>query len=61
MEDLNTKESKVSSIDVHVTTVGGDACYAVYVSINGENYEYVVNGLTGEILSVEEVDHGHSH
>ena len=61
LEDLGVKESKVSSIDVHITTVDGVACYLVYVSYNGENFEYVVNGLTGEILSVEESDHGHSH
>ena len=61
LEDLGVKESKVSSIDVHITTVDGAACYLVYVSYNGENFEYVVNGLTGEILSAEESDHGHSH
>ena len=33
----------------------------LYVTYNGENFEYVVSGLTGEILSVEETDHGHSH
>ena len=61
LEDLGVKESKVSSIDVHITTVDGAACYLVYVSYNGENFEYMVNGLTGEILSAEESDHGHSH
>ena len=61
LEDLGVKESKVSSIDVHITTVDGAACYLVYVTYNDENFEYVVNGLTGEILSAEESDHGHSH
>ena len=61
LKDLGVKESKVSSIDVHLGNVDGVACYLVYVSYNGENFEYVVNGITGEILSVEETDHGHSH
>lgn len=61
LEDLGVKESKVSSIDVHLTNSNGVACYLVYVSYNGENFEYLVNGITGEILSVEETDHGHSH
>ena len=61
LKDLGVKESKVSSIDVHLGNVDGVACYLVYVSYNGENFEYVVNGITGEILSVEETDHSHSH
>ena len=61
LEDLGVKESKVTSMDVHLGNVDGVACYLVYVSYNGENFEYVVNGITGEILSVEETDSGHSH
>lgn len=61
LSDLGVKESQVDSLDVHITTVGDVACYAVYVSIDDEHLEYLVDGLTGEILSVEEADHGHSH
>ena len=61
LEDLGVKESKVTSLDVHLGNVGGVACYLVYVSYNGENFDYVVNGITGEILSVEETDSSHSH
>ena len=61
LKDLGTKESDVDSIDVHITTVDGAACYAVYVSQGSEHWEYVVNSLTGEILSKEEADSGHSH
>lgn len=61
LSDLGVKESKVDSIDVHITTVDGAACYAVYVTMNGEHLEYLVDGLTGEILSVEETDEGHHH
>ena len=62
LNDLGVKESKVDSIDIHITSAAdGTACYAVYVTINGEHLEYVVNGLTGEILSVQEADEGHHH
>lgn len=61
LQDLGTKESNVDSIDVHITTVDSTACYAVYVSIGNEHWEYIVNSLTGEILSKEETDSGHSH
>lgn len=61
LKDLGVKESKVSSIDVHITTVDSTACYAVYVSIGGEHWEYIINGLSGEILLKDEADHGHSH
>ena len=61
LKDLGTKESKLSALDVHIATVDGIACYAFYVTYNGENWEYVVNGQTGEILSKAETDHGHSH
>ena len=61
LEDLGVKESKVSSIDVHITTVDGAACYLVYISYDGENFEYAIDSFSGEILSVEETDSGHSH
>ncbi len=61
LSDMGVKEKDVDSIDVHITTVDGVACYAVYVSIGDEHMEYLVNGSTGEILAKEEADHGHSH
>ena len=61
LSDMGVKEKDVDSIDVHITTVDGVACYAVYVSIGDEHMEYLVNGRTGEILAKEEADHGHSH
>lgn len=61
LEDMGVKEKNVDSIDVHITTVGGVACYAVYVSIGEEHMEYLIDGNTGEILAKEEADHGHSH
>lgn len=61
LNDLNAKESKVDSIHIHTTEEDGIPCYLVYVSYNGENWEYVIHGLTGEILEKEDNDYGHSH
>ncbi len=62
LEDLGIKEKDVDSLDVHITTAAdGTACYLVYVTVDGEHLEYVIDGLSGEILSKEEADHGHSH
>ncbi len=61
LNDLNAKESKVDSLHIHTTEEDGIPCYLVYVTYNGENWEYIIHGLTGEILEKEENDHGHSH
>lgn len=61
LDDLGIKEKDATSLDIHPTTVGGEACYVVYVSIGNEHWEYVVHGHSGEILIKEETDHGHSH
>ncbi len=61
LSDLGIKESKADSIHIHTTTVNDVPCYSVYVTFNGENWEYIIDGLTGEILEKEESDSSHSH
>ena len=61
LNDLGVKESQIGSPHIHTTEVDGIPCYLVYVTYNGHNWEYVINGLTGEILEKEESDGGHSH
>ena len=61
LSDLNVKESKVDSIHVHAVTENNIPCYSVYVSVGGKNWEYTIDGFTGEILKKIESDHGHSH
>ena len=61
LADLGVKERQVDSIDVHMTPVGDSVGYAVYVSMGEEHLEYIVDGMTGEILHKAENDHGHSH
>lgn len=59
LQDLGI--DKADSIDTHLTTIKGAACYLIYVSANGKNWQYTVNSLTSEIVDKEETDHAHSH
>ena len=61
LEDLNLQASSGTQMDVHMTTVDGLACYAVYITVGDVNWEYVISSLTGEILQRNEKDSGHSH
>ncbi len=62
LEDMGIKEKHADSVDTHLgTDANGVPCYFVYITIDGEHWEYVVDGISGEILSKEETDSGHSH
>ena len=61
LQDLGISESKADSVHAHTTTENGKACYLIYVTVDGENWEYIVDGFTSEILSKTKNDHGHSH
>ena len=61
LNDLGAKKINEDNLHVHTTTVDTTPCYLIYVTYNGENWEYVVNGLTGEIIEKAETDSGHSH
>lgn len=60
-DDLKLDASKANTMDVHMTEVDALACYAVYVSVGNQHWEYIINSLTGEILERNERDSGHSH
>ena len=55
--------SVVSSVDFHgiAETAEGQASFQVYITVNGTTYLYQVHPTTGEILSVTESSHSHSH
>ena len=58
MEHAGVSESQVSDIHTHVpTNDAGVACYSIHITINGTSYEYLVHGMTGEILSYGEGGH----
>lgn len=60
LKDLGVSESQVSDIHVHITTDdNGDACYSIYLTVNGKQMEYLVHGTTGEIIHSGEGSHSH--
>ena len=59
-KDLGVSVSDVQ-MDLHVGSHEGKPCFAVYVTYNGENFEYLIDSNSGEILAINENDHGHSH
>ena len=61
LNELGVKERNVDSIDLHMTPIGDSMGYIVYVSMGEEHLQYVVDGITGEILHKEETDEGHHH
>ena len=61
LQDLGLKERQVDSIDVHMTAIGDSVGYAVYISQGEENWEYIIDGISGEIVSKAETDQGHHH
>lgn len=59
-KDLGVSMKDFESADVHVTTVEVPA-YAIYVTVDGHHYAYMIAAAGGEILASEETEHGHSH
>lgn len=51
------------SVDFHGIgeTEDGQVCFQVYITVNGKTYLYQVHATNGEILSVTESSHSHSH
>lgn len=58
LEDLQVTADE-ATCHTHVSTVDGQSCYTIYVTVGTQSYEYVVNG-SGEILS-SGISTGHSH
>ena len=58
LQDLGVSAEDVS-MHTHVTTYDGAACYSIYVTVKGKTLEYIIHGVTGEILLVQESTHSH--
>ncbi len=58
MKHAGVKANEVSDIHTHITTnENGEGCYSIHITINGETFEYLIHGTTGEVLSVHEGGH----
>lgn len=55
--------AKATSVDFHGIgeTKDGQVCFQVYITVNGQTFLYQVHATSGEILSVAESNHSHSH
>lgn len=58
LKDMGIKESE-AEVHVHIGEHDGVAGYNVYVTYNGEQTAYFIDGKSGEILSKGEGSHSH--
>lgn len=58
LEDLGVKAGDVE-MHVHTATVGDAVCWSIFVTVNGQQLQYIIHSVTGEILSVENANHSH--
>ena len=59
-EDMEIEESEVTNVHAHMALNGETPVYNVYFSAGGKSYLYVLNAVSGEILSATE-SAPHSH
>ena len=61
LKDMGITEEQAKSVDIHPAVGEGEPMFSIYINYNGKNMEYVINALTGEIISKGESSHTHSH
>ena len=59
LDALNVPKEQLGGIHVHTSAYGGEECYLVYVTVDGESKMYVVAQDDGEILYVGNSNHSH--
>ena len=58
LDDLGVSASDVT-MHTHATVYENEACYSIYVTVNGKTLEYILKASDGEILDVSESNHAH--
>lgn len=58
LKDLGVSANEVT-MHVHVGEHEGTPCYSIYVTIEGETLEYLIDCNSGEILAINESSHSH--
>ena len=58
LKDLNVSAKDVT-MHTHPATYENEACYSIYVTVNGKTLEYLIKAADGEILAVNESEHSH--
>ena len=57
-KDLGTDVESMGQPHIHSGTYSNQACFNIYVTVNGISYEYVVS-VFGEILHKDPGEHSH--
>ena len=58
LDELGLKASDVT-VHTHAGDHDGQPCHIIYITRDGHTMEYLVHGITGEILSSGESSHSH--
>lgn len=58
LEDLGVSADE-AELHLHIGEHEGTPCYSIYVTIEGETLEYLIDSATGEILAINESSHSH--
>ena len=58
LKDLNVSAKDVT-MHTHPATYEHEACYSIYVTVNGKTLEYIIKATDGEILAINESEHSH--
>ena len=61
LKDMGITEDQAKSIDIHPAVGEGEPMFSIYITYNGKTMEYVINAISGEIISKGESSHSHSH
>lgn len=51
LEESGLSDDQVSDIHTHITEVDGVAAYSVHITAGGAEYEFIIDGFSGEVLS----------
>ena len=55
LEDAGLTTKDVSDIHTHITEHDGVPGYSIHITIDGAEYEYIIDGVTGDILHADDI------
>ena len=58
LADLGKTAGQVE-MHMHVGEYDGKPCYSIYVTVDGQTLEYLIDSSTGEILDIQQSSHSH--
>ena len=55
LKDAGLSAKDVEDIHTHVETYEGTACYNIHITLDGEEYSYLIDAKTGDILYSDDI------